>query len=196
MTSKPVVRLRKFFISLFILANLWVMIATNASLALPTIAPSVYSPDRDETIIYRASWYIGRTDWWLNHLGWIVGLKNYWRMFSPVDRFNWYMVFSAVHVDGEETKLPLANQIKRNFWQRNFTDFREAKFHLNIYNAATAQKYYAQYLCRKYQNQGNPISAIKIELKSQNILSPDQAKMRGVYLEPRIDSREWGRFEC
>lgn len=172
------------------------MVATNVRLTLPRIPASIHPAQQPNHLIKKINWHIGRFEWWINYIGWIVGLKNYWRMFSPVDRFNWSMVITAVHQNGEETLLPLPHQTPRTFWQKNLIDFREAKFQTNIYNNQTAQKYYAQYLCHVYQDLDNPVTAIKIDLDSVNILPPTEAKNRGVYLEPRLDKRPWGRFAC
>jgi len=196
MISKFLTYLKLFVVNFFIVACLWVMISINARLTLPQIFPQIYSSQRSDNLISEINWYIGRSDWFINHIGWVVGLKNYWRMFSPVDRFNWYMVVTAIHQDGEETLLPLSQQTRRNFWERNLVDFREAKFQLNIYGSQTAQGFYAQYLCRRYQDIDNPVTAIRIDLHSQSILSPDEAKRRGAYLEEEIIKRPWGTFEC
>ena len=171
------------------------MIATNAKLTLPHIFSSI-SSQKGDNVAGRINWYISYVDWGINYAGWIVGLKSYWRMFSPVDRFNWDMVVTAVHEDGAEILLPLPHQTDRNFWERNFIDFREAKFQLNIYNNKTAQRWYAEYLCRTYQQEHNPVTAIKIKQHSQMILSPQEAERRDIYFEPTVTKRLWGTFAC
>lgn len=189
-------KLQTILINLFILLSTWVMITTNLNLQAPKFYPSLYPPNNPDHIISKINWYLDRFHWSINRIGWIVGLKNYWRMFSPVDRFNWYMIFTAVYQNGQEEKLPLPHQTPRSSLQRNFTDYREAKFFLNIYLNKSAQSYYADYLCRSFQDSNNPINWIKINLRSQNILSPQTAKRRGIFLESRIDSRDWGSYKC
>ncbi len=188
--------MKKVAINCFIVLSLWIMVATNAGLSLPWVLPSVFAPYGAAHPVNRLNWYIGYVDWSLHYLGWLAGLHNYWRMFSPVDRFNWDMRFSAVGRDGSERLLPLPHQSARTMWQRNFVDFRDAKFHLNVYRSETGQRFYARYLCRRYQEPGNPVHAIRIELEWQNILPPAEAKRRGTYLDPARYRRTWGAFEC
>jgi len=132
-------------INLIIILSIWIMLSTNFKIHLPQILPSVYPSSNSDHIISRTNWRILYADWTLDQLAYGTGLKNYWRMFAPVDNFNWHMKFVAIRENGEKELLPLANQIKRNFWERNFIDFREAKFHLNIYKKEHGQRNYAQY---------------------------------------------------
>ena len=190
-------RIIKFtFISLFIILSIWIMVSANIGLDLPQIFPTKYSPDDPDQIISRINWNIRYADWMIDHIGFGMGLKNYWRMFAPVDRFNWYMKFIAIHENGDEKLLPLASQMDRNVWERNFVDFREAKFHLNIYSNKRGQEFYARYLCRKHSDSRNPITSIRIDLDSKNILSPEKAKELGTTLDPVMQTKVWGNFSC
>src|SRR3989344_771593 len=120
--------------NIFIVASLWVMVATNLSLPSPLFFHALYPPDNSSHTLSKMNWGIRYADWMLQRAGWTAGLKNYWRMFSPADRFNWTMRLSAVTEDGSEFLLPLPHQVQRNFLERNLIDFREEKFYVNIYS--------------------------------------------------------------
>ncbi|MBL7664799.1 MAG: hypothetical protein JNM93_06665 [Bacteriovoracaceae bacterium] len=79
-----------------------------------------------------------------------VGMDNAWQMFSYIYRHRWYSKFYAVDELGQERLLPLALQSKRTFWQKNFFDFKQAKFLLNIHNDMDRQEDYLNYLCMTF----------------------------------------------
>ncbi|MDX2271178.1 MAG: hypothetical protein NW237_04420 [Cyanobacteriota bacterium] len=191
-TPKPI---NKFLISLFIIFILWTQIAYNFQRTpiLPEISyQSGYHPIVN-TIIYGYN----MVGWNLRRLGWLAGQTNYWRMFAPVDRFNWHMIFVAVHPDGSETLLPLSTQSERNFWQRNLIDFRDGKFHVNIYSHPEYRQLYADYLCRTYTQSENPISSIRIDLQWQPIFSPEEAKIAGAFWGMSyLNQSGMGDFPC
>ena len=90
--------------------------------------------------------FMNRPEWLIMHYAHLVGLDNRWIMFSRLPRFNWWYVFKAKYSDGTEVVLPLPRQSNRALLERYF-DFREAKFHLNIYNNPSAREAYANQYC-------------------------------------------------
>lgn len=184
-------RLGKIAICLFIAACLWAMISTNLNLSLARITPDV----GNASALGKTLWSIQRAEWYINYLGWAAGLKNYWRMFSPVDRFNWQMVTTAIYDNGTKRILPTGSHNQNTFLKNNFLGFREAKFELNMYNNQSAQNNWAQYLCQQYSTAANRVSSIKIDLASQRILPPKEARTNGSYTKD-IGIRDWGEFPC
>ena len=70
-------------------------------------------------------------------------------MFSSQPRFNWWFGIEAVTADGA-FELPVPLQGDRTLAQRSLFDFREAKFHLNLYSSESLRDRYARYLCRQF----------------------------------------------
>jgi len=121
-------------VNVFIVLSLLIMLTGNYPLLLPhgTI-PSVPADDT-----------LASVQDVLSHIGYRAGIRQTWTMFAPVDRQNWYMVYSGIKHNGDTEKIYLPHQTKRNFLEENFIDFREHKYFLNIYHSPEA---YAPYLC-------------------------------------------------
>ena len=135
--------------------------------------------------------------WLLHQYAHVAGLDNRWQMFSHNSRFNWWYVIRGAYADGTTAVLPLPRQSARSFWQHMLFDFKEAKFHLNIYGNEPARAAYARYLCREYPQRGQaPISLIIWELHHQMILPPSETATRGAHVEPQSHSRVLGQFTC
>ena len=184
---------RKIIPAIIIVFSLWIQISTNLKLTIPFIPNSNHSGSVRSQIISGAN----KTNWLIHRLGWLAGLNTTWRMFSPVDRFNWQMKFVAVFQDGTEALLPLPHQIDRTFWERNVINFRDGKSHVNLYKQQEQRQLYANYICHLYQNRDNPITIIRIDLHWQKILSPEQARAQGIYLgEIHQERGKMGEFEC
>src|SRR5207247_458431 len=76
-------------------------------------------------------------------------LGNLWQMFGRQSRFNWCFPISAVYGNAERINLLLPPQSDRTFWQGTLFDFREGKFHLNLYPSPELREAYAHHLCRE-----------------------------------------------
>src|SRR5262245_38917166 len=153
--------------TVFIVAVLWVMVSVNLRVSAPQIPRSLH-PDRFHSVFAGINWAFAGADWAVGGAGRLVGLRNLWRMVSPVDRTNWQYIFSAVYQDGREEILPLPHQIPRNVFQRNLIDFREAKFMLNIRGLTKPQEhYYESYLCRAFQDGRSRLVAVNLSLRFQ-----------------------------
>lgn len=183
----------KLFISLFIILNILTILFMNCPVfvqnAFQQTLKSYQSPD----IEYK-----------LNLIGWqiagyahFVGLDNRWQMFGRQTRFNWWYVIKAKYDNLKEVVLPLSGQEPRSFLRKEFIDFKEAKFYLNIYTRAFQRETYARYLCRQFPtNENSRINSIIYELHWQNILPPDQAKLTGMVLHPGLYSQILNEFKC
>jgi len=138
-----------------------------------------------------------------SYTGWLTaeyahksGLDNRWQMFGRQSRFNWYFLIKA-KTDAATTVLPLPRQSPRTFWQKTFFDYKEAKFHLNLYGNRFLREAYASYLCRKYSVPGQPhIQSIIYELHYQNLLSPADAAKYGRHTELESYTQTWDEFPC
>lgn len=138
-----------------------------------------------------------------SYTGWLTaeyahksGLDNRWQMFGRQSRFNWYFLIKA-KTDAGTIVLPLPLQSPRTFWQRTFFDYKEAKFHLNLYANRFLREAYASYLCRKYSGPGQPpIQSIIYELHYQNLLSPADAAKYGRHTELESYTQTWDEFPC
>lgn len=133
--------------------------------------------------------------WQLDRIAWLLGLSTHWRMFSPPPKTHWYYSVWAVLDSGELKWIPLASQGQRNWPQRQFVDFREVKFHLNLYNRKEPLYAFAQHLCRKEREKHKTIQAVRIALVSRRILSPAEAFKQGSYYGPETTS-DFGTYLC
>jgi len=68
-------------------------------------------------------------------------------MFSFAHRFIWSYTISAQYADGSIETLLLPLQSERTFFLKYFYDFKEIKFHLNIYGSPAQRMRYAFFLC-------------------------------------------------
>jgi hypothetical protein len=162
-------------LSVFICMNIATVLLANSPAQL---YPAVENAALPYAVRYGA--------WLVMQYAHLTGLDNQWRMFSHNSRFNWRFLIRADYTDGSQVVLPLPRQSRRTFWQWLLVDFKEAKFHLNIYSKPQGRVAYSRYLCRRYAaHNGAPAVAIVWELDYQNILNPEEAGRRGTHLEPQ-----------
>jgi len=134
-----------------------------------------------------------------------TGLDNRWQMFGLQSRFNWWYVIKARYREGsreEEIVLDLPRQseqsgVPRTRWQYHFFDFREGKFHLNMYREPYDRAAYARYLARKYpEHDGMPVESVVYELHFQHIKPPEEARRTGSHLYPETYHFIYNRFRA
>jgi hypothetical protein len=120
-------------------------------------------------------------------------------MYGLQSRFNWRYEIIATYGDGDQALdrlLPLPRQSERTVWQRRVVDFKEAKFHLNIYNDPLARETYAHYLARQFPEfQGQRLKRIRYDLKFQYILPPLVAVKEQQLLESWVETDTVSNFE-
>lgn len=137
-----------------------------------------------------AWWTLETWGWRLRSYAHAVGLDNRWVMFSSVYRTDWHLQIRARYRDGSTRLLPVPLQGERSFWQHHFADFREAKFHLNIYGDTRAKNAYASQLAREFPSwNGAPIDAISFEIHERPFLgTPEEAAAQRTHFagEPRV----------
>jgi hypothetical protein len=183
----------KIIISLFAVLNISTVLYMNRPEQLIAATESAFRRHLDGWTRYQ----VNRADWLVRRYANVVGLDNRWEFFGRVSRFNWHYLVHARTADGRMTVLPLPRQSPRTFAQRTFADFKEAKFHLNLYTRPRAREAYARHLCRAYPTvQGASVSSVVFELYTQNILPMGAAVRRGVTLEPDVDKWQGDEFRC
>lgn len=133
--------------------------------------------------------------WQLDRIAWFCGLSTHWRMFAPPPKSHWYYSVWAIMDDGSQEWVPLENQGARSWLQRQFLDFREVKFHLNIYNRPEALDAFAQHLCGKLTRNGKRAAAVRFTLLSREILPLRVALEQGEYYGPQTVT-EFGTYKC
>ena len=185
---------RKFLISLFILLNIFTVIYVNRPLPVKDTEGS-----KLKGILHsvRAENSQGFFDLLFTGYGNFVGLGTRWLMFILQDKYNWSYLIKARYADSSEVLLPVPRQGKRSILQREFFDFKDAKFQYNFNYRLYAKEHYASYLCRKYPiYNGSKVRSIVFELSKQNILEPNDAAKRKAYLEPVIRKEMPETFSC
>ncbi|MEO8494395.1 MAG: hypothetical protein ABI614_04960 [Planctomycetota bacterium] len=186
--------LRRCAISLFIVANLGTILFMNRPHAL------------SESVVERVAkgspsgaYRLRQTGWCIHRYAHVVGLDNRWQMFGRQSRFNWWYVITATYSDGRTSQtvpLPTPTQSARTFWQRVLFDFREAKFHLNIYSDRLARESYSRYLARQFpQRDERAIRTITWQLAYQPILPPDESVRTRRLVDPHCYVQTLDEFD-
>jgi len=157
---------------------------------LPDSVPKAVHNAMDRNLDPQITYRIRYTEWAILYAAHIAGLDNKWQMFGGQSRFNWKFLIVAEYGDSDqrvERLLPLPRQSERSLFQKSIVDFKEAKFHLNIYNDPVARESYARYLGRQYpEYQGRPLKCIRYDLQVQNILPPLIAVREQKLLEEKL----------
>jgi hypothetical protein len=188
--------LSKSLISLFVVMNILAILRSNrpswAGHAVESTAESAFGP----LAVYRLRY----TGWLIDRYAHLSGLNNRWEMFSHQSRFNWWYGIQGVTPDGTVVELNLPLVGERTFAERNFFDFREAKYHLNLYPNPDLRHRYGRYLCRALARVRVPdhgrVQQIRFLLHHQNLLSPEEARARGTHIEPNVYSRSLDEVSC
>lgn len=186
-------RLKHGCLSVFIIVNLGSVVFMNRPPVLDQAAGRVVDESHSPQLVYRMRWL----GWLIHRYANLVGLDNRWQMFSHNSRFEWWYVIEARLADDTTVVLPLPRQSSRTFWQRALFDFREAKFHLNVYSSQRARSAYADYLCRRFPEQGEQsVRAIVWQLHHRRILEPGEAQVRRTHLDDQSFGRVLDVFSC
>ena len=185
--------LKKTLIYVFIVINIFTVLFMNRPVFFIRAVNEIIDNYKSPNISYR----VNLLSWYVKSYAHIVGLDNQWQMFGRQSRFNWWYLIKAKYDNSEPVVLSLPRQIPRNFIERNLIDFKEGKFHLNMYNNEIGRETYSRYLCRQFQTlNGYPVKSILYELWFQYILSPEEVNRKKRYLDPNVYSRVLNEFEC
>jgi hypothetical protein len=178
-------------ISAFVVLNLVAILRSNR----PSWAGRPIERTVDGAMGPYALYRLRYSAWLIDRYAHLAGLNNRWEMFSHQSRFNWWYGVQAISNGGSED-LNLPNVGERTFAQRLLFDFREAKYHLNLYGNEELRHRYARRVCREIQQRGQPVESIRFVLHSQALLYPEEARRRGTHVEPEIDTRTLDEFSC
>ena len=174
------IKIKRSVISIFILVNLFTIVYYNAPQRIRKITNKILPPLK--LIMQYAP---------------CIGITGNWRMFTSLERHNWWVVIKGVYKGSKEVILPLSLQSKRTFMETYFYDFREVKFIIILFNEKYRQKRYAVYLCRKFQDyEGRKIEQIIYELYKQEKYRPQEAYKNGYYIKPVITRTIVSTYNC
>ena len=173
--------IKRFIISIFILVNLFTIVYYNTPQRIRKITNKIFPPLK---LIMQ---YAPR-----------IGITGNWRMFTSIEKNNWWVAIKGVYKgSSKEVILPLPLQSKRTFMETYFYDFREVKFIITLLREKCRQKYYAIYLCRKFQDyEGHKIEKIIYEVYKQEKYRPKEACKIGYYTEPVIERTIVSTYNC
>lgn len=129
--------------------------------------------------LYAATAAIDQGRWLLESYGFYVGLDGYWRMFSPVHRYDWAWRVIAIDPGGQERLLSSPSETGRTGLDSFFVDFRETKMLLNMWTRPPMQQAYIDHRCREEERAGRGPSSIRLEMLWRAILPPQQAAAKG-----------------
>ena len=185
--------LKRILIYAFVVVNIFTVLYMNRPVFLIQVVNKIVDNHTSAVFTYKLKLF----SWYIKSYAHIVGLDNKWQMFGRQSRFNWWYLIKAKYDDSKTIALALPRQTPRNFLERNLIDFKEGKFHLNLYNNEIGRETYSRYLCRQFSNlNGSPIQSIIFELWYQNILPPEEAEKKGKYLDPNVYSQVLNEFKC
>jgi hypothetical protein len=186
-------RVLKVLISLFCVLNVATVLYANR----PSWATSAVDGALDRHLSPWQAYRVRLLGWMSSRYAHLSGLDNRWQMFGRQSRFNWWFRIVAIAPDGAVNDLPLPLQSERTFLQANFFDFREAKYHLNLYADEDLRTRYARYLCRRFPVvNGATTASIRIFLHHQQLVDRATARARGTHLEPHSYARVLQEVSC
>ena len=133
---------------------------------------------------------------WIDLYAYTTGLDSRWQMFITMFHFrSWYKIEAKFANDPIKKlfNLPI-QQNDRSFIERNFYDFREVKFFVNIYQIPFELDRYGKYLCRTPTFE--KIESVSFTFFTQRILDRETAAAKGRYLEPAASYKLLGEIKC
>ncbi len=180
-------------ISAFVVLNVVAVLRSNR----PSWAGRAIEQAVGESIGPYALYRTRYAAWLVDRYAHLSGLNNRWQMFSHQSRFNWWYGVKALTAAGRAVELDLPGLGQRRFAQRWLFDFREAKYHLNLYGNEDLRQRYARHVCRQWPAiGGDPVLGIRFQLHHQDLLDPAQARARGTHLDPEISTSTMNEFSC
>lgn len=173
-------KIKRLFILIFIIINLFGIVYYNSPQRIKKITSKIF-PSLKVIPRYVSS----------------IGITGNWRMFTSLERENWWVVIKGIDEKLNEIIFPLPLQSKRTFLEEYFFDFKEVKFILILLKEKYRQKHYAIYLCKKFPVvNGQKIETIIYESYEQNKYRPKEACKNGYYIEPVIKRTIINTYNC
>lgn len=181
---------RKALVSAFVVLCLITQVLQNLAAGYPS------APGDDAPYAKRlAVWAVSDVRWGFETFGFYTGTNTFWRMFSPVHRYDWWWTVTAVYSDGSSRLLPSPSD-EHTGATAFFTDFRETKLLLNLWTRPPMQGAYADHVCRQEAARGPSPREIQLDLVWRNIVPPEEATRTGSSADARVNRQTMGRFAC
>ncbi len=185
--------LRRTLISLFCVLNVTAVLVANQPDTFRDAKSTWLASNLSAHNAFRARY----GEWLVMRYAHLAGLDNKWKMFSTLHRFDWWYVIKARFADGREEVLPLPRQSERSWWQRAFVDFKEAKFHLNIYLREDYKRAYGRYLCRETEDRtGEAPVFIIYELDHRMLKERPEAVRLGTHQDDVVGKQVYQVVDC
>lgn len=189
MTDVAGTGMRKALISVFIVISIATQVLQN--LNVPYVRDDPQAPYAARV----ATWTMNQVHWGFETYGFYTGTNVYWRMFSPVHRYDWWWRIEGV-MDQGVRDLPSPSATGHQGAEAFFTDFRETKILLNLWPRPLMQAAYADYLCQGEARAGRPLRSVRLEMYWRNILPPAEAAARGDHRDDHVSSTVMGEYPC
>lgn len=182
-------RTRKALISAFIVVSVLTQVFQNLSVGYVP-----YPAERGP--LYAAVGAIDQGRWLLETFGFYTGTNGYWRMFSPVHRYDWSWRVIATDPDGRDRDLSSPSYTGHTGPEAFFVDFRETKMLLNLWTRPPMQSAYIDHRCREEQRAGRAPVFVRLEMSWRAIVPPDEAAARSDHRHPNWYSTVMARGPC
>lgn len=121
--------------------------------------------------------------------------NTYWRMFSPVHRYDWWWRVVATDPAGRERDLAVP-VVKGSTTSSLLVDFRDAKMLLNLWTRPSMQAAYLDHRCLEEAAGGRATSMMRLELHWRDILPPEQAAVTGSHRATSVTTRVMAQRTC
>lgn len=180
---------RKALISAFIVISLVAQVFTN-------LAVGYLSYPTSDAPTYGAVTALNEGRWLVDTYGFYAGLNGYWRMFSPVHRYDWWWRVIATDAAGRDRDLSTPSYTGRTGTDSFFVDFRETKFLLNLWTRPPMQQAYIDSRCREEQARSRAPASIRLEMTWRTILKPEEAAAKGDHREAQSYSTVMAQRAC
>jgi hypothetical protein len=190
-SSRPSLRVR-CILSAFILINLGTVLFMNR----PPWMVAGWEELRARWLPGRLGQMVRMGELQVRRYAHMTGLDRYWDMFSRLAPMDWRFVLKGEYEDGSVVLLPIERQSERTFLQRHFFDFKEMKYHQNLYPTASAQhrEAYLRYLARRFpEHDGSRLWRVRMELHTRPLLDPYEAARAGHHLG-KLEVRTYAEY--
>lgn len=113
--------------------------------------------------------------WYLDQFGFWTGTNTYWRMFSPIHKYDWWWRVFSFDADGSWREIATPSASKGSSLESFFVDYRETKLLLNLWTRPSMQAAYIDHRCREERALGRSPAKIQMILQWRPIVPPEQA---------------------
>lgn len=134
--------------------------------------------------------------WGFEQFGFWTGTNTYWRMFSPIHKYDWWWRVFAFEPDGSWREIASPSVSSRSSLESFFVDYRETKLLLNLWTRPPMQTAYIEHRCREERAAGRAPARIQLMLQWRPILPPHEALERGDHRGTEIGTSLMAEGRC